>query len=162
MSDISTKYTKKKKLAKLSNLTIVSGLASGIDTAAHMEALKNNLRTIAVLGTGVDSRTIFPPQNKNLAEKIIAGGGAVISEYPEGAPGLAHHFPERNRIISGLSLGALIIEAKEKSGARITARLALDQNREVFCLPGSIFSSNSFLPHFLINKGAKLVTSAED
>src|SRR3989338_2967505 len=151
-----------RELAKLSNLTIVSGLATGIDTATHLGALKNNLRTIAVLGTGVDSKTIFPPQNKNLAEKIIQAGGAVISEYPEGAPGLAHHFPERNRIISGLSLGTLIIEAKEKSGALITARLSLEQNREVFCLPGSIFSSNSFGPHLFIKKGAKLVTSAED
>ena len=151
-----------RELARLSNLTIVSGLASGIDTVAHLEAMRNNLKTIAVLGTGIDKNSIFPPQNKNLAEKIIQAGGAVISEYPEGSPGLAHHFPERNRIISGLSLGTLVIEAKEKSGARITARLALDQNREVFALPGSIFSSNSFIPHFLIKNGAKLITSAED
>lgn len=151
-----------RELAHLSNLTIVSGLATGIDTVAHLEALKNNLRTIAVLGTGIDKNSIFPPQNKNLAEKIIAAGGAVISEYPEGTPGLAHHFPERNRIISGLSLGTIIIEAKEKSGALITARLSLDQNREVFALPGSIFSPNSFGPHLFIKRGAKLVTSAED
>lgn len=151
-----------RELSLLSNLTIVSGLAMGIDTVAHAQALKNKLRTIAVLGSGPDKNTIFPPQNRNLADKIIEAGGAVISEYPEGTPGLPHHFPERNRIISGLSLGVLVIEAKERSGALITARLALEQNREVFALPGPIFSPASFGPNMLIKKGAKLVSSAED
>ena len=149
-------------LSRSSRLTIVSGLASGIDTVAHSEAVKNGLRTIAVLGSGIDHCSIFPPQNKNLADKIVSSGGAVISEYPEGAPGLPHHFPERNRIIAGLSLGTLVVEAKEKSGALITARLALEQNREVFAVPGSIFSLNSCGPHMLIKKGAKAVTAADD
>lgn len=150
------------ELARISNLTIISGLATGIDTVAHTEALNKKLRTIAVLGTGLDKNSIFPPQNRNLAEKIVQAGGTVLSEYPEGTPGLPHHFPERNRIISGLSLGTLVVEAKEKSGALITARLAVEQNREVFALPGSIFSPNSFGPHLFIKKGAKLVTTAED
>lgn len=151
------------ELARISSgLVIVSGLATGIDTVAHTEALKNKMRTIAVLGSGIDKNTIFPPQNKNLADKIEESGGAVISEYASGMPALAHHFPARNRIVSGLALGTMIIEAKEKSGALITARLSLEQNREVFALPGSIFSPNSYGPHWLIKKGAKLATSAED
>ena len=142
-------------------LTIVSGLALGIDTLAHLAALEQKKRTIAVLGSSIDRASIFPSQNKTLAEKI-SQNGAVLSEYPIGSPALAHHFPTRNRIVSGLSLGALIVEAPAKSGAMITANSALSQNREVFAVPGSIFSDNSVGPNSLIKNGAKLVVCAQD
>ena len=142
-------------------LTIVSGLARGIDTLAHLAALQNNGRTIAVIGSGLDMASIYPPSNRKLAEQI-AHQGAVVSEYPLGSPALKHHFPARNRIISGLSLGTLVIEAPEKSGALLTARHALEQNREVFAVPGSIFSLTSNGPNNLIKLGAKLVTSVQD
>ena len=142
-------------------LTIISGLALGVDTLAHLAALEQKKRTIAVLGSSVDRFNIFPPQNRSLAEKV-AQNGAVLSEYPIGAPALAHHFPNRNRIVSGLTLGTLVVEAPEKSGAMITANHALAQNREVFAVPGSIFSNNSIGPNILIRSGAKLVVSAQD
>jgi len=142
-------------------LTIVSGLAHGIDTLAHLAALENKTRTIAVVGSSIDRSSIFPPQNKSLAEKI-AQNGAVLSEYPPGCPALKHHFVARNRIISGLTLGSLIVEAPQKSGALITANHAVSQNREVFAIPGSIFSDSSAGPNSLIKMGAKLVASAED
>jgi len=142
-------------------LTIVSGLARGIDTLAHLAALQNKTRTIAVVGSGIDENSIYPPSNKKLAQQI-SENGAVISEYPLTAPALKHHFHARNRIISGLSLGALVIEAKEKSGALITAAHALEQNREVFAIPGPIYSQTSFGPNNLIKMGAKLVASTED
>ena len=142
-------------------LTIVSGLAQGIDTLAHLAALEQKTRTIAVVGSSIERHSIFPPQNKTLAEKI-AQNGAVLSEYPIGSATLKHHFPARNRIISGLSLGTLVVEAPQKSGALITANHALSQNREVFAVPGSIFSDKSEGPNNLIKLGAKLVINAQD
>lgn len=142
-------------------LTIVSGLARGVDSLAHMAALQDKRRTIAVVGSGIDEQTIYPPSNRHLARQI-ADMGAVISEYPLGAPALKHHFHARNRIISGLSLGTLVIEAKEKSGALITAKHALDQNREVFAVPGPIYSPASAGPNNLIKMGAKLVLKTND
>lgn len=151
-------------VSKLSenNLTIVSGLALGIDSLAHSACLEKNNRTIAVLGTGLDKQNIYPSSNRYLAEKIVDQGGAIVSEFPLGTPPLKHHFPQRNRIISGLSLGTLVIEAGIKSGALITAYLALEQNREVFAVPGSIFSETSKGPNSLITKGAKPIISAEE
>jgi len=147
-------------LAK-SGLTIVSGLAKGIDTIAHQTALRTNNRTIAVLGSGVDKASVYPFDNQSLAEKI-SRNGAVISEFPIETQPLPQNFPQRNRIVSGLSLGILVIEAPEKSGALITARNALEQNRDVFAIPGPIISKNSFGPNNLIKMGAKLVSQAED
>jgi DNA processing protein len=141
---------------------IVSGMAHGIDTIAHQTALENNAKTIAVLGTGIDRKSIYPRENIELAEKIIEKGGAVISEFPPGTPGHKSNFPQRNRIVSGLSLGTIVIEAKFRSGALITANHAFQQKRKVFALPGSIYSPNSRGCHLLIKKGAKLVESAED
>ncbi len=150
-----------KKLVN-NNLTIVSGMALGIDTLAHSATLEAKGRTIAVLGTGLDKQSIYPTANKYLADKIIAEGGCVFSEFPLGTPPLKHHFPQRNRIISGLSLGTLVIEAGEKSGALITAFIALEQNREVFSVPGNIYSPVSAGPNKLIKLGAKTITNAED
>jgi DNA processing protein len=152
-------------------LTIVSGLAPGIDTFAHTAVVERTRlrqgyggrgRTIAVLGTGLDEKTIYPQSNLKLAKKIIETRGCLISEYPPGTPGSKFTFPQRNRIISGLSLGVLVIEAKQKSGALITAHYAFEQNRKVFAVPGPIHSSNSKGCHYLIKKGAKLVESAND
>lgn len=142
-------------------LTIVSGLAQGIDTLAHRQALDTGGRTLAVIGSGIDQRSIFPPGNRRLAQEVAALG-CLISEYPPGGLALPHHFPARNRIISGLSLGVLVVEASQKSGALITARHALEQNREVFAVPGPITSSNSLGPNNLIKLGAKAVTCAQD
>lgn len=143
-------------------LTIVSGLAPGIDTFCHLAALEKGGRTIAVLGTGLDEKIIYPQSNLKLAQKIIERGGLLISEYPSGTRGTQFTFPQRNRIISGLSLGTLVIEAKEKSGALITANNAFLQNRKVFAIPGPIHSSNSRGCHALIKKGAKLVDNVND
>lgn len=148
------------KLAKL-GITIVSGLAEGIDTFAHKAALENKGRTIAVLGNGMDKKSFFPSCNYQLGEKI-SQCGAIISEYPEGVRGTQFTFPKRNRIVSGLSLGVVVIEAPEKSGALITAALALEQNREVFAVPGSIYEKNSQGTNQLIKLGAKPVTCPED
>ena len=148
------------KLAKL-GITIVSGLASGIDTFAHRAALENNGRTIAVLGTSMDKKSFYPSSNYSLSEKI-AKNGAVITEYPPGTRGTQFTFPERNRIVSGLSLGVVVVEAPEQSGALITAALALEQNREVFAIPGSIYNENSKGTNQLIKMGAKLVIDVED
>lgn len=144
------------------NLTIISGLALGIDSIAHQVALQNQGRTIAVLGTGLDRKSLYPSINRYLADKIVASDGLILTEFPLGMPPLKHNFPQRNRIISGLSLGTLLIEAGEKSGALITARHALDQNREVFAVPGNIFSPVSIGPNNLIKLGAKAVTSAQE
>lgn len=143
-------------------LTIISGLAAGIDSRAHEAALEAEGKTVAVLGSGVDNFSIFPPENKGLARRITEKGGTVISEYAPGTPALREHFPQRNRIISGLSKGILVVEAPEKSGALITARLALEQNREIFAVPGPIFSIYSRGCHKLIQEGAKLILQAED
>ncbi|MFH0906761.1 MAG: DNA-processing protein DprA [bacterium] len=148
------------ELAK-AGLTIISGLAKGVDTLAHKATLKAKGRTIAVLGSGLDNKSIYPFVNRYLAEEI-SHSGAVISEFPINTRPLPQHFPQRNRIVSGLSLGVLVIEAPEKSGALITAKDALEQNREVFAVPGSIFSQNSLGTNNLIKMGAKLVNQSND
>jgi DNA processing protein len=137
----------------------VSGLAQGIDTAAHNGALAGNAMTVAVLGHGIDR--VYPAANRKLAHRIAAGG-ALVSEYPLGAPPAKLHFPQRNRLISGLSLGTLVVEAARQSGSLITARLSSEQGREVFAIPGSIHNPLSRGCHRLIREGAKLVESAED
>lgn len=151
-----------RELATHAELCIVSGLAVGIDAIAHKTAMICGLKTVGVLGSGIDRASFFPQENWGLSEKIVETGGAVISEYAEGTPAMAHRFPERNRIIAGMSQGVVVIEAKERSGALITGRLALEENREVFAVPGSIFSLYSAGPNRLIQRGAKLIISAED
>jgi DNA processing protein len=140
-------------------ITVVSGLARGVDTAAHQGALNAGGRTLAVLGSGVDH--IYPGENTTLAGEIVAHG-ALISEYPPGTKPRPDYFPRRNRILSGLSLGVLVTEADENSGALITARHALEQNREVFAVPGSILTVTSRGSNRLIQEGAKLVTNISD
>ena len=140
-------------------ITVVSGMANGIDTAAHRGALEAGGNTIAVLGCGVD--VVYPQQNADLMKEIIAHG-SVVSQFPMGTTPSPGHFPYRNRIISGMSLGTLVIEAPLSSGALITARQAAEQGREVFAIPGQIGVTNSQGPHLLIREGAKLVESVED
>ncbi len=141
-------------------ICVVSGLARGIDTAAHRGAIAGGGRTIAVLGTGIDQA--YPKENAALVEEIVGSGGAVVSQFPLGTPPLKDNFPYRNRIISGLSLGVLIVEATERSGSLITARLAAEQNREVMAVPGNITSRNSIGSNYLIKSGAKLVQQWQD
>jgi DNA processing protein len=141
-------------------LAITSGLALGIDAAAHRGALEAHGPTIAVLGGGLDR--LYPAENACLAAAILAAGGAVVSEFPIGTPPLRNHFPRRNRIIAGLSLGTLVVEAALHSGSLITARLAAEQGREVFAVPGSIHSPTARGCHSLIRDGAGLVETAED
>ena len=140
-------------------VTIASGLARGIDAAAHRSALEQGGRTLAVLGSGLD--IVYPPEHVGLAEQI-ARSGAVLSEYPMGTRPDSRHFPRRNRLLSGLSMGILVVEAGEGSGALWTVRHALEQGREVFCVPGSIYSPASKVTNQLIQEGAKLVTQVED
>jgi DNA processing protein len=140
-------------------LTIVSGLARGIDAAAHRGCLEGNGNTIAVLGCGIDM--VYPKEHAQLTRKIIEKG-LLLSEFPPGTSPSPQNFPVRNRIISGLSLGTVIVEASEYSGSLITARLAMEQNRELFAVPGNLTSPQSFGPNFLIKQGAKLVQSWRD
>ncbi len=155
------KLTAQRLAAQLAaqGITIVSGMARGIDSEAHKGALAVGGRTIAVLGCGID--VVYPPENRALEDRI-ASSGAVITEFPFGTRPFAGNFPKRNRIISGLSLGVIIVEAAQKSGALITARLALEQGREVFAVPGSTTSPYSRGTHNLIKEGAKLVENTED
>ena len=144
----------------LNGVTIISGLARGVDAVAHKTALEHGGRTIAVLGSGPDC--IYPPENRALARQIVNGHGAVITEYGLGVQPDAKNFPPRNRIISGLSLGVVVVEAGERSGASITAKFANEQGRDVFAVPGNINSPASKGTNRLIQQGAKLITSVDD
>ena len=141
-------------------VTVVSGLALGIDARAHKSTVDAGGLTIAVLGNGLD--TVYPRENLRLAERIVAEGGAIISEFPVGVRPEASHFPRRNRIISGMTIGTLVTEAGETSGTRWTVYHALEQNREIFCVPGSVYSESSKLTNRLIREGAKLVSNVND
>ena len=142
------------------NLLILSGMARGIDTFAHRGAISGGKPTVAIWGTGVD--VIYPKENKSLAEQILAGGGCIASEQPLGTYPAPPNFPKRNRILSALSIGVLVIEAAEYSGSRVTARCALEQNRDVYAVPGNVTNKNSWGPNTLIKQGAKLVATWED
>jgi DNA processing protein len=145
----------------LRGVTVISGFARGIDAAAHRGALEAGGRTVAVLGTGIDE--CYPRDHRKLAAEILDRGGALVTQFPLGTPPVSENFPYRNRIISGLSLGVVVVEASENSGSLITARLAMEQNREVFAIPGNITSRNSFGTNYLIKgAGAKLVQQWQD
>lgn len=144
------------------HFNIVSGLALGTDGAAHVAALENNGATIAVVGSGVDDASLYPQAHVGLAHQIIKSGGCVLSEYPPGTRAQSYFFPVRNRILAGLAQGVLITEAALDSGTMITARCALDYNRDVFAVPGSIFSETSQGTNELLKRGAKLTTTADD
>jgi DNA processing protein len=139
---------------------VVSGMARGIDTCAHKGALAARMPTVAVWGTGID--VIYPKENKKLAEEILATGGAIVSEVPAGTFPAPQNFPRRNRILSGLSIGVLVVEAAENSGTRVTARCAAEQDRDLFAVPGNVTSKHSWTPNTLIKQGAKLVATWED
>lgn len=141
-------------------MLILSGMARGVDTAAHKGALAAKKPTVAVWGTGVD--VIYPKENKRLAEQIIATGGAIVSEMPLGTFPAPQNFPKRNRILSGLSIGVLVVEGSEFSGTRVTARCAIEQNRDVFAVPGNAVNKNAWTPNTLIKQGAKLTATWED
>ena len=145
-----------------SGICVVSGLAFGVDAASHSGALSAKGKTIAVMGNSLDNAHIYPRSNFNLSQDILNGGGLLVSEFPVPTKPNKGTFPARNRIMAGMSLGTLVIEAAEKSGSLITANLALDYNRDVFAVPGSIFSPQSTGTHKLIKEGAKLVCCAED
>ena len=141
-------------------LTILSGMARGVDSAAHKGALDVGGRTVAVWGTGID--VVYPKENKRLAERIVESGGTIVSEYPLGTFPAPQNFPIRNRILSGMSIGVLVIEAGEYSGTRITARCAMEQNRDVYAVPGNVTNKNAWGPNTLIKQGAKLTATWED
>jgi DNA processing protein len=141
-------------------LLVVSGMARGIDSCAHKGALAARMPTLAVWGTGID--VVYPKENKRLAEEILAAGGAIASEVPMGTFPAPQNFPRRNRILSGLSVAVLVVEAGENSGTRVTARCAADQNRDLFAVPGNVTNQGSWTPNTLIKQGAKLVATWED
>ena len=141
-------------------LLIVSGMARGIDSWAHKGALAARMPTVAVWGTGID--VVYPKENKKLAEEILAAGGAIVSELPMGTFPAPQNFPRRNRILSGLSVAVLVVEASENSGTRVTARCAAEQNRDLFAVPGNVTNKGSWTPNTLIKQGAKLVATWED
>jgi len=142
-------------------VTIVSGFARGIDAAAHRGAIEAHGRTVAVIGTGIDE--VYPRDHRKLADEVLNAGGAIVTQFPLATPPASENFPYRNRIISGLSLGVVVVEAAENSGSLITARLAIEQNREVFAVPGNITSRNSFGTNYLIKgAGAKLIQQWQD
>ena len=142
-------------------VTIVSGFARGIDAAAHRGAIEGRGHTVAVIGTGIDE--VYPRDHKKLADEILDAGGAIVTQFPLTTPPVSENFPYRNRIISGLSLGVIVVEAAESSGSLITARLAIEQNREVFAVPGNITSRTSFGTNYLIKgAGAKLIQQWQD
>jgi len=141
-------------------LVILSGMARGIDSCAHRGALTAKMPTVAVWGTGVD--VVYPKENKKLAEEILELGGSIVSEQPMGSFAAPQNFPLRNRILSGLSIGVLVVEAAENSGTRITARCAADDNRDLFAVPGNVTNKGAWTPNTLIKQGAKLVATWED
>jgi DNA processing protein len=141
-------------------LVIMSGMARGVDTAAHKGALDAGGKTLAVWGTGLD--VVYPKENKKLAESIVLSGGAIVTEFPMGTFPAPQNFPIRNRVLSGMSVGVLVIEAAEYSGTRITARCAMEQNRDVYAVPGNVTNKNSWGPNTLIKQGAKLTATWED
>jgi DNA processing protein len=141
-------------------LLIISGMARGVDSCAHRGALAARMPTVAVWGTGID--VVYPKENKKLAEEILAAGGAIVSELPMGTFPAPQNFPRRNRILSGLSVAVLVVEAAENSGTRVTARCAAEQNRDLFAVPGNVTSKGSWTPNTLIKQGAKLVATWED
>lgn len=141
-------------------VAIFSGMARGVDTAAHKGAIDAGGKTVAVWGTGID--VVYPKENKKLAESIVASGGTIVSEYPLGTFPAPQNFPVRNRILSGMSVGVLVIEAGEYSGTRITARCAMEQNRDVYAVPGNVTNKNAWGPNTLIKQGAKLTATWED
>jgi DNA processing protein len=141
-------------------LVIISGMARGVDSASHRGAIVAKGKTIAVFGTGID--VMYPKENTRLAEQILALGGALVSEFPIGTFAAPQNFPIRNRIISGMSVGVLVVEAAEYSGTRITSRCALEQNRDVYAVPGNVTNKNAWGPNTLIKQGAKLVATWED
>ena len=141
-------------------LVIVSGMARGIDSCAHRGALAARMPTVAVWGTGID--VVYPKENRKLAEEILATGGAIVSEVPTGTFPAPQNFPRRNRILSGLSVAVLVVEAGENSGTRVTARCAAEQNRDLFAVPGNVTNKGSWTPNTLIKQGAKLVATWED
>jgi DNA processing protein len=141
-------------------LIILSGMARGVDTYAHKGALAANRPTIAIWGTGID--VVYPKENKSLAERIVAEGGTILSEFPLGTFPAPQNFPKRNRILSGMSVGVLVVEAAEYSGTRVTARCAIEQNRDVYAVPGNVTTKNAWGPNTLIKQGAKLTATWED
>ncbi len=144
------------------SITIVSGLALGMDSIGHRAALEAGLPTVAIPGSGLNEKNLYPTSHRGLAEKIVESGGALISEFDDTMPGLPHNFPQRNRIIAGMSNATLVIEAVLRSGTLITSKYAIEYNRDVFTVPHSIFSANSEGPHMLLRLGATPITQSSD